>query len=838
MRKSLHRLTFACRYAYKNFIHNPIRSFLLAFGFIGIFTTILIVVTMQNFFETYYVSQLEEKYQSFDLIVDLSSSGDKRFFSISQMKLDDQLNQMIDDYSMFFEFDVLLETNQLEKTYVHAFSSSIEEFSKVSNLSTSHEFINGNEMIVTKSFAKTYELEIADEVNLFAKDTTKSFVIIDIIDDGKLFIEQSIFIDKEESLSFFLSSLSPSLATLPKALLVNMYNTLYVNINQDYTYDQVVDAFKEITSYEDLEYTKTIDMQTVNHFVSRTTSVFSMMLSIVLVAILFVLQTTLLVYFNEKKLVFSQINILGGRKRFSFGLVSIELIGYFIISFLLSILITQWIIVYGIGYLEIELVYHLKISEIGFSLLVAILLFIVIISYYFRTFYKVSDMTQTKEQGIEVKFNLVKNIVLLMATLLGYLLLEFEVINQIFGIYAVLIQMMAALIFIFIFPVFILKGILYLLDKKKEKNLLYYHFSMLTSKKAFKHYTSIILIAFLTIMLLVFANGYMRQRPKNYQNDYELDFIVTHIVKDFNQVYDEISQLEYVDDAQRVAVFDEIYLNDYQDTIKQLVSIDYKDIETYFNINLENTLQDDFNDLSTYKILLPDRYQKIYDLKIGDLVHIDVNPRYMDQNFYISGFFEKELGDLAFTNMHQMILEDSFYNAIFVNGEENKDLLKDILFDLYSDKMIAVIDVDQQMSSLLINMEKTTVYITYILSLIILCFIIAMINHKEILFNDLKPNYAKLFVMGYAKKKMIMTLVLEGLIIFLIYDLSAAIGYAAIASKLADFGLLFGEYEPFKYQIHPMFSGSYIVFIVFVLQYMIFIYQVLKIKASEIIKAY
>ena len=133
---------------------------------------------------------------------------------------------------------------------------------------------------------------------------------------------------------------------------------------------------------------------------------------------------------------------------------------------------------------------------------------------------------------------------------------------------------------------------------------------MLTSKKAFKHYTSIILIAFLTIMLLVFANGYMRQRPKNYQNDYELDFIVTHIVKDFNQVYDEISQLEYVDDAQRVAVFDEIYLNDYQDTIKQLVSIDYKDIETYFNINLENTLQDDFNDLSTYKILLPDRYQK------------------------------------------------------------------------------------------------------------------------------------------------------------------------------------------------------------------------------------
>ena len=43
-------LLFACRYAYKNFIHNPIRSFLLAFGFIGIFTTILIVVTMQNFF--------------------------------------------------------------------------------------------------------------------------------------------------------------------------------------------------------------------------------------------------------------------------------------------------------------------------------------------------------------------------------------------------------------------------------------------------------------------------------------------------------------------------------------------------------------------------------------------------------------------------------------------------------------------------------------------------------------------------------------------------------------------------------------------------------------------
>ena len=93
--------------------------------------------------------------------------------------------------------------------------------------------------------------------------------------------------------------------------------------------------------------------------------------------------------------------------------------------------------------------------------------------------------------------------------------------------------------------------------------------------------------------------------------------------------------------------------------------------------------------------------------------------------------------------------------------------------------------------------------------------------------------------MGYAKKKMIMTLVLEGLIIFLIYDLSAAIGYAAIASKSADFGLLFGEYEPLNIKFILCFQAVILFFIVFVLPiYDIHLSSVKKLKHQRSSKAY
>lgn len=837
MKRSLNRLLFALRYTFKHIVFNPVKSFLLILGFTGIFLVILIAFSMKDFFYTYYVSQLEEKYQDFDLIVDVSSSGETRFFSLTPLESSEELKEIITDKAMFFEFDVLLETRLEERTYVHVFASSVEQFAKISNLSKGHEFANGNEMIITKSFAKIYNLEILDEVSLFAKETEKSFIIIDIIEDGKLFSEQSVFIDKKESLSFFLSSLSPSLAELPPLLLANIYNTLYVDIGDASGYDNAVSAFKTIAPYRNLEYTKTIDEKAVHNFVTKTSSMFSMILSVVLISILFVLQTTLLVHFNEKKLLFAQIHILGGRKQFSFVLVFIEMMIFFFISFVSSIFVANRIINFGIKYLETNLAYTLSSSHIGLSLVVSLILFGIVIAYYFKTFYQVSDITQTKDQGEEVKFNFKKSVIVIILSIALFILFEIKSIKLIFGPYAALIQIILTIIFLFTLPMLLIQGVVRYLERNKERKILYYHFSMMKSKKAFKHYLSISIIAFLTIMLLVFMNGHMRQRSTSYQEEYRVDFMMTNIIKDFDLVYNEVVNLENVEEASQVRVFDGVYANDYESRITLLISMDYDDISTYFNLNINAPLTSDFNDSGRLNILLPERYQKIYNLNIGDLVNVYVNPKYGSQDFHISGFFAKESGNLAFTNFIDVDTVAQG-NTIFVNARGDKELLRNQLLDLYSPKMIAVIDVDVEMAPIIIEMEKVAVYLIFILSIIIACFIISLVNHSQLLFKQLKVNFARLFIMGYSKKKMTISLIKEGFILFILFYLTVAIGYVAILPKLTDFSLLFGEYEPLKFTLYPMFLGALMMFVIFSFQYSLYILQVLKIRTAEIIKAY
>lgn len=838
MKKSLNRLLFAWRYAIKNFIYNPMRSFLLTIGFLGIFVVVILAFTMHDFFNTYYMNELEEKYQSFDLMMNVGTSGDARFFSIVHMNSDDVLNEMIDDKAVFFEFDVLLETELEDRVYVHVFSSSESDFSKISNMKEDNFQLEDDQMIVTDSFAKLYDLEINDEVSLFAKSSEKIFVIIDVIEDGHLFVENSIFIDKDESISFFLSSLSPSLETLPSILLTNIYNSVYIDINPDYTYDQVLNQIQTISQYEKLDINETIDMKVIEQYVSRNISIFSMMLSVVFVSILFVLQTTLLVYFNEKKGVFSQVNILGGKKQFSLGLVLIEMLLFFTLSFILAIFVTNIILDYGIQYLNANLIYNIRFSSILYALITILILMFMMVFYYFKVFYQVSDIHQIKEQGIEVKFSFKKTFIILVISCLLYILLEIKFIETLLLGYAVVIKIILAVVFMFAATTLLLRALLIYLDKKKSENVLFYHVSMLLSKKAFKHYTSVILIAFLTIMLLVFANGYMKQRASSYENTYQTDFILTHIVNNFDEVYEEISQLENVEHAEKIGLFGNVYVTKYEQAIGQLISMDQTQIKYFFNVEIEQSALDDFIEDPSLKIILPDRYEKLYDLEIGDQIFIYVNPTYGDLSFEISGFFEKQLGDLAFTNMHFVFDDEDVYQTILVNAKGDKTILREQLLDLYSDQMIRIFDVNQRLTDILFEMRRVSVYITFILSLIIGCFIIAMMNHAHLLFLQVKSNYARLFVIGYSKKKMITTLIKEGIILLIIFFITSTIGFIVIAYNFSDLGILFGEYEPIKFSGLPILYGSIIIILVFSVQYAIYIYQVLHIKVSDIIKAY
>jgi hypothetical protein len=358
---------------------------------------------------------------------------------------------------------------------------------------------------------------------------------------------------------------------------------------------------------------------------------------------------------------------------------------------------------------------------------------------------------------------------------------------------------------------------------------------MLT-KSTFKHYLNLVLIAFLTILLLVFANDYMVQRAEAYQQTYELDFIIGNITSKYDDKYIEIESIYEVEDISKAGLFQEVKIANENQTIKQLISMNSEDIQKFFHTNISDDALRDLNKVTTLYVILPDRYTYLYDYHLGDEIEIYVNGEYKEQTFIIAGFFEKQLGDLAFTNLHHIYDEGDIYNVFLVNASGQKNTLKDILLDAYSQELISIFDVEDEMAPLIFEMRRVTTYITFILAIIIICFLVALMNHSILLYHDLKEIYARMFVLGIDKKMMTKSLIKVFVTIFLVLWLISTIGYVLIAVKMSDLAILFGEYEPIRLSIKPIWLGGILLILTFSINQLFYILKVNQVDAIEVLK--
>ena len=304
-------------------------------------------------------------------MINVSPNGNTRFFSTSIMQTDDTLKDAINDQAMFFEFDVLLEKEGENGTYVEVKASNIDSLKKINNYVTYQDSLLDDQMIVTKSLADDFQLSIGDEVFIHINESQKTFNIVEIVEDDMLFTGHQVFIDKTEALPFFLNALSHKLARLNTALLTNIYNKVYVDIHENYEISEVISLFQSKEAYQSLTFEVTMDELAINQFIQRNITAFFMIILISIFAIAFVLKTTLEVYFHEKQQLYATIHILGGKKRFSMMIVIMEMIVFFIIAFLLAILFSQVIINFGLTYLSSNLIYHIEKTNIIYALLIS-----------------------------------------------------------------------------------------------------------------------------------------------------------------------------------------------------------------------------------------------------------------------------------------------------------------------------------------------------------------------------------------------------------------------------------------------------------------------------------
>jgi ABC-type lipoprotein release transport system permease subunit len=838
MKERFAKVNFAWRYAFKNTYAHPMRSILIVIGFLALFTTMLLGSTIPTFFKAYFYGELEDRYDEIDLKVSVDPSGDTRFFSTRDFG-DNSLTDTIDDFIPFFEIDLLIETNSSERFYAHLYASTLSQFKKISlSNGLNRTSLAEDEIIITKSMSKKYQLFNQDVITLHSGDLSRNFTIIEIIEDGKLFRDNAIYVDKSVSFKFFLTSLNPSLSELDSSLLVNIHNTVYIELESDISLDQAIYQIKEFPNYTLLNYEKTVDPVFVNQMVRRNINVYEMIISIVMIAVILVLYTTLLIYFEDKKKMFAIVETIGGKKWFSLLIISFEMLIYFIISLFLSVITTYFIILYGIKFLDSPITYHIPFINIFIVSLISLLLFALSTLYFFKRFNEHALMEQTKDSGREVRHTFYYSGIASIVLLFLYFILDTNLLSSLVSLYKAPLQIVISISFLLSCGNFLIKVITKIFNLRKKPFIFFLHLKVLLTKKAFYQYMSVLLISTLSIFMLILANDYMGIRTSQYRSQYQLDFIVTNIINDYETTYQELVITSEVDAVSKVGLFQDVVIHDAKEAIRDLVSIEPESIDSFFNLNMTDETLDSLN--QNYPvIILPTKYKELYQMKTGETIHLHINTSYSDLSFVIGGFFEKQIGNLAFTNLSFLDeFDDLTMNTLFVNAANDKEALKNVLLDEYSHKLIYIIDYDAFVTDLAEDMVKATDYLNIILVVILLCFVLSIINHSTLLIHQMKSVYAKLYILGYSHKKMILLQVYESIIFFIILIVTTLFSYIMIGLKLDEFILFFGEYEPVQLTISSAITAILISSILFVMTKTYYILQTKNIPIQEVLKSY
>ncbi|PKK96647.1 MAG: hypothetical protein CVV58_05300 [Tenericutes bacterium HGW-Tenericutes-3] len=600
-----------------------------------------------------------------------------------------------------------------------------------------------------------------------------------------------------------------------------------------------MDFVSSIPQFSTLKVQLAIDTDAVDQLIRRNVAFFDLIIVLVFLVILLVMQTTFMLYFNEKKKGFAVVSLLGGTNRFAYGVVLIEIFIFFTISLISSVFIANAVMQNGLTYVGSSATYALEFKTILQTIIITSLIYIATSFYYFNSVKKESSIQQSINVGIEKEIHLKPQIIIVSLSILIYFVLKLNIAFDLMGNYRSIIQSIASVAILFSLTFLLIYLFAKSWYKNKKPQAFALHLKILISKKSFYQYLSVILVCFMSIFLLVLSNDHMDKRINNYKNEFSVDFVLSNFVSRYDQTYTEIQGFDQVSQVSKVGYFQDIEFVTFDQNLKSLISMDALKIDDFFNFDIDQDSLVSLQSTEQLSILLPERFTQLYQMEPGDHIRLVINPEHPDVSFVIGGFYQKEIGDMAFTNLHLFPEFDSIsQNSLFVNATADKETLKNELINLYSKNMVYILDYQDIVDAKEKEMRTTTDYLTIILSTIIGCFVLSIFNHSILLLGQMKDTYARLFVLGFSKKRMIVVLIKEAMLVFSILLFSSMLSFILLSSQLTPLILISGEYEHMQLSIKSLSIGTLIIFVVFIITKIAYFHGVLKIRPSDVVKYY
>jgi hypothetical protein len=756
--------------------------------------------------------EYQEQYQDVDLVLTYDNYSTSRIVNSRTIK--EKYSEYFSFTATFFNIHSLIKIND-KNAYVQVFSSSLAEFERV--IQHDVDALNPKEMLITKSFAEQYDLVKGDVVYLELNNQEINYNVKEVLDDQGLFINNSVFVNKDELFETTVWSSSP-----------NLGNIIYLNVKPDYS----LLAVKELL-YSDIQYADTliypaVDLDQVKVRVDFNTSVMLGIVVIIVLAMIMVVKSIFPLLFRDFSQQIGVIKILGGNNNFAFHIWGLQFVIYLLISIPLGIMFS--LIIMNLGAHSFEIYTFLWIKPLPLILAIILLLGFLtleIIMQYRRLTKKSVIFLSNNKQSEKQKSNL--NLLIIMSALL--------LINLLFPPFpkqAALLTLILVISFSFIF----ISSIFKLLPRLIKKNNSF--FSLFTVKylrdsKIIHNSLKIIFISLVVFAVSLSVAKLFNTAGSKAMDEIKLDLIVTNI---YDYQPSLIAQIEENYEVEQIAegiVYRNITMDLPEESsrlIRLVFSIEPNQISHFFTYEMTEETLSKLADPNVLYIVLPYQYEKIKKVSIGDTVTLHLSQEIPSENFIVAGFYKNYSESAVFTNLHysNKYINSPMANSVFIKS--NNLLLQNNLIKQYSNKMYYVLDSESLFMNEIRKVMQVSDFFIAIIWVLIGCFVLVIINNSLLVYYSLKSDYAKIKIMGCRNHDLFVHVVYEVLVIMLVALVASFVNVVIVFNLFPSLLIMVGFYFQYDYELIDVLGYLFIGILVFICSYA---YYFIKIKKMNVI---
>lgn len=790
MKKSIYKSLLLSKLALRNIKSSLFRFslFLLSLSFLVL--TLYLSFTTKDFLSLYYNNEYKEIYHDIDLKMNPTLESNARFFSITPL-LNSNLYQNVSNYFQVFELETTIVHDE-NTINANLFSSTIEQFE--SYLKTNQSFILlEHDVIITKSFAYKENIHLLDTISITINNETNDYQVAYIVEDFGLFSNEKIFINQVYIIKTIIKTLAPNLGDLQDAIYERFTNQLYLYLKDDVDIDLFSSQLKLLNEYQSLSITPPYSQEKINQNIHITTTFFTIILFTISLSLIIFFYSNLKVMLLNRKKQYLNLETIGFNHRYIRVLILIELSYALIPSFIIGIFLSLFVIKYGLFFLGSNATYILNIPK-----MILILIFLLILIYCSSLF---SHSSKTKPIYTSIKSS-VKWLSLIVLTLILIIFLysQYRIIFILIYIAIILISL-----------TFKLPFLLATRYKQNTRNVLL--LKMTINKPVYKSYMVSLFVCFTSIFLLFYANSHINHRISSYQSFYEFDFYLTNITRNINVIDQDLSERT---DLKHEMIYLDTNVTLNESLIMEFIAISPSAISEFYDLSLDKDTLDLFMNETDPSILLPKNYQAVYQLTAGDIIEISSSLGNIS-SYKIIGFYEKELGNLIFSNFHTDAHQE---NTFIIKSLIEKDKIKTDLITEYQSEFIVVFDYDSILKEQTTLMANIRTYINIIILFIMLALIFSLLNQQTLLYASLKENYIKLQVLGFNQTKTNMYLRFETVLMYLVLIIVSFLYFLILLSLIQSLYLSFGLYEKYyDYRLSTLYAFLLITLIYVVVRY-------------------